>query len=423
MSTGSSSLRSFFASLRLCARSIRDKPAARSSSRKDAKTQKHAKKNSLPIANQLMIAAWFGLAAGLGEALILSTERYLLDRVVSFGPDVIWMAPLADLPLFSIVGLLLALLSLQWSRIASSNNVVLIFTFLVCWGWLLMFAWLHRFAAVLFALGVAFQAARVFGPLLDGLVPAMKRSLPAMAALLVLLAAGIHGWQHITESDALAQLPAAAPGAPNVILLVLDTVGAKAVSTYGYARETTPNLDKFAATSVQFERALSTAPWTLASHASMFTGHYPHELSVDWDKPLDETFPTLAEALRARGYVTGGFVANYYCSFEYGLNRGFTHYEDFAVSGEELAVSSSLVRTATNNARLRALVGDHQMLTRKNASELNRDLLSWLSRRGNRPFFAFVNYLDAHEPYMPPRPFDLKFGPRNPPKGNLVRRN
>ena len=344
-----------------------------------------------------------------------------MERVVSFGPDVIWMAPLADLLLFSIVGLLLALVSLRWSRIASSNNVVLIFTFLLCWGWLLMFAWLHRFAALLLALGMAFQAARVLGRLLDRLVSAMKRSLPVMAALLVLLAAGIHGGQHIAERDALAQLPAAAPGAPNVILLVLDTVGAEAVSSYGYTRETTPNLDRFAAASVQFERALATAPWTLASHASMFTGHYPHELSVDWDKPLDETFPTLAEALRARGYVTGGFVANYYCSFEYGLNRGFTHYEDFAVSGEELAVSSSLVRTATNNARLRALVGDHQMLTRKNASELNRNLLSWLSSRDNRPFFAFVNYLDAHEPYMPPRPFDLKFGPRNPPKGNLVR--
>jgi arylsulfatase A-like enzyme len=133
----------------------------------------------------------------------------------------------------------------------------------------------------------------------------------------------------------------------------LDTVGAEAVSTYGYARETTPNLDRFAATGVQFERALSTAPWTLASHASMFTGHYPHELSVAWDKPLDETFPTLAEALRARGYVTGGFVANYYCSFEFGLNRGFTHYEDFAVSGRS---SRSALRwcAATNNARLRA---------------------------------------------------------------------
>src|SRR5262249_31334256 len=82
---------------------------------------------------------------------------------------------------------------------------------------------------------------------------------------------------------------------------------------------------------------------------------------------------------------------------------------------------SSLVRAATNNARLRALVGDHRMLARKHASDLNKSLVKWLEERGNRPFFAFVNYLDAHEPYLPPPPFDLKFGPRNPPKGNLVR--
>ena len=63
------------------------------------------------------------------------------------------------------------------------------------------------------------------------------------------------------------------------MLIVLDTVRAKSLSLYGYSRATTPNLDRLAARGVVFERALSTAPWTLPSHGSMFTGRFPHELS------------------------------------------------------------------------------------------------------------------------------------------------
>ena len=115
-----------------------------------------------------------------------------------------------------------------------------------------------------------------------------------------------------------------------MLLVVLDTVRADRLSLYGYGRDTTPNLARLAERGVVFNEARSAAPWTLPSHASLFTGRWPHELNVSGDRPLDGTFPTLAEFLAKHGYATAGFVGNtYFCNSWYGLNRGFFHYEDY----------------------------------------------------------------------------------------------
>ena len=120
--------------------------------------------------------------------------------------------------------------------------------------------------------------------------------------------------------------------APNVLLIVLDTVRADHLSLYGYRRATSPNLERLAKHGIRFEEARATAPWTLPSHASMFTGHWPHELGVHWLTPLGGNAPTLAEYLGSHGYATAGFVANdLYCSYDTGLDRGFTHYEDYVL--------------------------------------------------------------------------------------------
>ena len=135
----------------------------------------------------------------------------------------------------------------------------------------------------------------------------------------------------------------------NVILIVLDTVRADRLGVYGYERDTTPNLARLASRGVRFARAFSTAPWTAPSHASLFTGRWPHELSIGWDRPLDSTHATLAEVLAADGYLTAGFVANTtYCSYETGLDRGFAHYEDYDVTLRGVLLCSSLVERTMN---------------------------------------------------------------------------
>jgi hypothetical protein len=96
-----------------------------------------------------------------------------------------------------------------------------------------------------------------------------------------------------------------------------------ATVVHAYRRRTSPNLERLASRGTRFDQAFATAPWTLPSHSSLFTGRWPHELTADWQSPLDRTHPTLAEYLAGHGYDTAGFVANLdYCSRETGLSRG-----------------------------------------------------------------------------------------------------
>ena len=89
-------------------------------------------------------------------------------------------------------------------------------------------------------------------------------------------------------------------------------------------------MGELAARGIRFDSAQSASSWTLPSHASFFTGRWPHDLSVGWLTPLDATHPTLAEFLGSRGYATAGFVANTsYCASDSGLGRGFTTYHDY----------------------------------------------------------------------------------------------
>jgi arylsulfatase A-like enzyme len=228
----------------------------------------------------------------------------------------------------------------------------------------------------------------------------------------------IHALPAYRERRAIGSLPDPPAGAPNVLLVILDTVRALSLSVHGYSRPTSPELAKVANQGVRFLHAQSPAPWTLPSHASLFTGREAHQLPTDWYVPLDDRDLTLAEGLAASGYLTAGFVANLpYTNREVGLARGFQRYEDWPLSLGQLAISSSLVRAITSNDRLRRLLGNHELVVRKRAPDINQAFLAWLDRRqgAGRPFFAFLNYYDAHTPFVPPEPFRSRFAPAGAP--------
>ena len=218
---------------------------------------------------------------------------------------------------------------------------------------------------------------------------------------------------------------------PSAILIVLDTARADRMGMYGYEHDTTPRLDAFANDeATRYDSARSTAPWTLPSHASLFTGLYPavHGVTIPrsdapvdpdakptanqreaWGQPntLSPEIPTLAERLRSRGVQTAAIVSNRMLGAWTGLDRGFEHYDDRkgAAVGRYQAFAP---------LRGRPELAGHTPY--RDAREMTDVTLAWLDdeRRANSPFFLFLNYMDVHNPYRPPPPFDTAFSDEQP---------
>ncbi len=366
-----------------------------------------------PLPGYLAPAAWLGLVVGLVEVGILLYQKYR-NQVSMIGSLRLnrhypWMIPLSYLAVFVAVGLALELLRRARPglarRVAPAALGALALTFL-----LQQVQGLATVACVLLGCGVASQAVPRLGWLGPRCSKVVRASLIPLLAVLVLLIAGRHAQFAWAEHRAANKVPA--KDSPNVLFVVLDTVRARNLSLYGYGRETTPRLERLARSGVKFDLAHSSAPWTLPSHATMFTGRWPSELFQYHEQCLDPSIPTLAGYLGEHGYSTGGFVANtFYCNSGFGLSNGFDHYEDFY---ETFDISPGEVfRNSELGRRVYKILGETLVPRpdgRKDADQINGDFLAWLSTRPGRPFFAFLNYLDAHAPYIAPAGATQHFG-------------
>jgi arylsulfatase A-like enzyme len=188
---------------------------------------------------------------------------------------------------------------------------------------------------------------------------------------------------------------------PNIVLVVLDTVRddyAGAVDSTGSDARYTPYLDQLAATGTLFAHAWSNAPWTVPSHASLFTGLLPSEHGCTSLHPkLDAPCPTLAELLAAAGYQTAGFYSNPWLSDRASeLLRGFEARRETPLTG--------------------FFTGDHRYPDGDQGGRGSTAQISqWLGqRRPDQPFFLFVNYLESHLPYDPPADYRRAFTPDIP---------
>jgi arylsulfatase A-like enzyme len=190
--------------------------------------------------------------------------------------------------------------------------------------------------------------------------------------------------------------------APSIVLITLDTVRADHMSLYGYGVRTTPRLEELARRATLYRHARASGSWTVPGHASLFTGravfeHGAHTLppqpgaeGQEAIRPLDPSHVTLAESLRELGYQCAAVVANAgYLGTRWGLDQGFDPY----------------------------------VVQRGHADVVNERVLQWIDqeRAKDKPFFLFVNYMDAHRPYNArPRPGLI---PREvgPDKGRALR--
>jgi arylsulfatase A-like enzyme len=353
------------------------------------------------------LACWFALATSIGELVILAVEHLAFHRELHLSRDLVWMIPAADLSIFLFLSVGLGFAGSVFPPSWRRRIQLIVYGFVSVAGLLFMVPGLATLPALLLALGIAVQFSRMVRrkPGFNGFV---RRSLLWQATGFALAISGYLGFRAVQEWR--SKPGSAVLGAPNVLLIVLDTARALSMSLYGYGRTTTPSIDTLARNGAVFTQAWAPAPWTLPSHASMFTGRQAFEHGADWTVPLDGRFPVIAEAFGAQGYATGGFAANaVYCGYESGLTRGFQHFTDYVPTIGEIFYSSSLIRRLSDNPSIRRLVGYHDILGRQTAGDVNRHFLGWLDGVGARPFFAFLNYFDAHGPILPPAPYDTMF--------------
>lgn len=177
---------------------------------------------------------------------------------------------------------------------------------------------------------------------------------------------------------------------PNVVVIMIDTLRADHLGFNGYERNTSPVIDKFAAENLNCKRNFTPAPWTPAAIASLFTGLYPSAHGMMPPNGRDEAakksirlasgWTTMAELFKNNGYYTEGFSPNPWITEGFGFKQGFDvfPYKERAIAEEVNKYAKASVE-------------------------------KWKKEAADKPLFLYLHYLDPHDPYKPPVPYDTMF--------------
>lgn len=386
----------------------------------------------------VILGAATGLLVGLWEARLLYFVPSVKEFLVVDSTWVIWfLAPLVAMLLFATIGAKLGFFATLGKSPGSGRGVILACVLVGCAGayvgWAGHFVHTHsvnfnvygRMKDVLFPLvrfALVFAVALLVGFLGRKRIEpcfGMERRWPlgalakTIVAVLILLTAGVVYYAASQRMAGGARVSASGVQSgqrPNIVLITMDTVRADHLSTYGYSRETMPNLARLAEEGVLFENAVSATSWTLPSLAAIYTGLLPHQSGANAFRPLNPGWKTIESVLGQYGYATAGFNANYYYGESgWGLGGGFGRYDD-----DRTTLLYNLSRTLVGRAAVQPLYQNldrYDAFYRRNAADLNADVFRWLRHRpASRPFYIYINYYDAHSSYLPPAPYDHRFG-------------
>ena len=177
------------------------------------------------------------------------------------------------------------------------------------------------------------------------------------------------------------------PDHPNVLLILADTLRADHLGCYGYHRQTSPNIDKFADECLLFEKAFSPSPWTKTTVGSILTSLYPHEHSAfRWADELSNVNLTLTEIFRNKNFKTFSIQASHIVTSRYGFHQGFQVYKE--------------------------MMNDL-------AENLTEEFLTWLNRNKKKSFFAYLHFMDTHYPFRVPEDYTRAFAREGQSQLNL----
>ncbi len=385
------------------------------------------------VARFALAGATLGMLVGFYEAALLYFVPRIPGHLQTDVRYVIWfLAPLGTLVFFGLLGSILGWAA-TWTRLPSplapailaAVGMGLVGAYAAC-SHVLLHVWITDlltagdlvtatlwfallFVGTLFALRLGWdRVGRFFGGEAHSDIRIWTKAVILATVVLVsgvvFYAAGGFVVRFSTQASELR-----AAGRPNIILITLDTTRADHLSIYGYARPTTPHIDSLARQGLVFEDTLSSTSWTLPAHASIFTGLLPHQHGAGWAVPLDTSALTLAEILNSRGYQTAGFTANFgYGPAGWGMGQGFSVYDD-----DSFSVRHNFIQTLLGGLIVQPLYQNlvaYDRFDRRSAQQINRDVFRWFERRSTVPFFVFINYYDAHAPYLAPPPYDRRFG-------------
>lgn len=176
----------------------------------------------------------------------------------------------------------------------------------------------------------------------------------------------------------------------NILLITVDTLRADHLGLYGYARPTSPNLDKWFSEGTVFERAYATSSYTPPSILSILTGQLPQRHGVRYFMQIvDEKLDTVPKRLAQQGYQTAGIVSSFVLTRQSsGLDSHFEYYDDSMMERERNGITFERTGKHTTDAAI-----------------------AWLraQRDPSRPFFLWIHYMDPHGPYTPPPSFAKRF--------------
>lgn len=190
----------------------------------------------------------------------------------------------------------------------------------------------------------------------------------------------------------------------NIILLTIDCLRADHLSCMGYSKKTTPFIDSLAKEGILFTNAISVGAITKQSFPAILGSIYPL-MCENLDNSMKKTTP-IAKMLQKNGYATGAFHSNIIISKRYNYQKGFDVFDDNFPTAQKVFNKTMWIRRQKRLQPLLTYLSKtvlsfiREKSPKVTAEKINDAALKWINSI-NKPFFAWIHYMDVHGPYLP----------------------